>query len=346
MNTRDFDYPLPPDLIAQHPAARREGARMMVLHRREQRWEHRLFAELPDFLRSGDLLLLNNTRVIRARLFGKKPGTGGRAELFLLEEREPFVWQILLRCRRRPAPGGSLDLDGGGRAEILSYGEQGEALVRFHISVPVLDFAGAHGHIPLPPYIKRPTDAEDEPEDLERYQTVFARTDGSVAAPTAGLHFAPSMFERLAAQGVERAEVTLHVGLGTFRPVSVERIEEHTMHDERYEVSPTAAAAIARAKSEQRRVVAVGTTTVRTLETVAARHGAVVADQGRTNIFIYPPYTFRAVDALLTNFHLPQSTLLMMVSALAGREFVLDAYAEAVRERYRFFSYGDCMLIV
>ncbi len=319
---------------------------MMVLHRAERRWEHRFFADLPAFLRAGDLLVLNNTRVIRARLFARKPGTGGRAEVFLLEEREPFVWQVLLRCRRRPDPGGHLDLDGGGHVELLSYGDQGEATVRFHISGPVLDFAEAHGHIPLPPYIKRASDAEDQPDDLTRYQTVFARHSGSVAAPTAGLHFSPPVFERLAAQGIERAEVTLHVGLGTFRPVSAERIEDHKMHDERYELSPATAAAIANAKSGGHRVVAVGTTTVRTLESVAARHGTVVPDSGRTKIFIYPPYIFRVVDALVTNFHLPQSTLLMMVSAFAGREFVLEAYAEAVREKYRFFSYGDCMLIV
>lgn len=323
---------------------------MMVLHRAERRWEHRNFADLPSFLRSGDLLTLNNTRVIPARLFAKKPGSGGRAEVFLLEEMTPSVWKILLRCRRRPAPRGRLELVGGGEVEILEYGEQGEATARFSVQGSVLDFARDHGHTPLPPYIKRASEAgelvEDERVDQERYQTVYAHAPGAVAAPTAGLHFSPEMFTRLEAQGVQRTELTLHVGLGTFRPVSADRVEDHIMHDERYEVPPATAQAVQSAKKEGRRVVAVGTTTVRTLESVAAKHEAVVAGSGRTDIFIYPPYSFRVVDALLTNFHLPQSTLLMMVSAFAGREFVLEAYAEAVREKYRFFSYGDCMLIV
>lgn len=316
---------------------------MMVLRRAERRWEHRKFADLPEYLHSGDLLVLNNTRVIPARLFARKPGSGGRAEVFLLEEVGPSIWKILLRCRRRPDPGGHLELDGGGQLEILEYGNQGEATVLFNVKGTVLDYARTHGHTPLPPYIKRET---EESADQERYQTVYARTPGAVAAPTAGLHFSPEMFSRLTEQGVGRAELTLHVGLGTFRPVSAERIEDHVMHDERYDVPPATAQAIASAKNENRRVVAVGTTTVRTLESVAARQGKVVAGSGRTDIFIYPPYEFRVVDALLTNFHLPQSTLLMMVSALTDREFILEAYAEAVREKYRFFSYGDCMLIV
>lgn len=349
MNTSDFDYTLPPDLIAQNPAARRDGSRMMVLFRSEQRWEHRRFSDLPEFIQAGDLLVVNNTRVIPARLFARKPGTGGRAEIFLLEEQEPSVWRILLRCRRRPDVGGHLDLDGGGRVEILAYGEQGEATIRFIISGAVLDFVEAHGHTPLPPYIKRADSENSAPRvaaDKERYQTIYARTPGAVAAPTAGLHFSPEMFERLTVQGVKRAEVTLHVGIGTFRPVTTERVEDHVMHEERYELPPETVSAIARAKMKGNRIVAVGTTTVRTLESVAARHGTVVAGSGRTDIFIYPPYSFRVVDALLTNFHLPQSTLLMMVSALAGQDFVLAAYEDAVREKYRFFSYGDCMLIV
>ena len=342
---------------------------MMVLHRADQRWEHRRVSELPAFLRPNDLLVLNNTRVIPARLFARKPGTGGRAEVFLLEAKAADEWAVLLRCRRRPEPGGRLELDGGGSVEILAYGEQGAATIRFHLDRPLLDYLEEHGHTPLPPYIKRVTSdqcpvtsAESEPvtgyrspvTDRERYQTIYARTPGAVAAPTAGLHFTPELFQRLADGGVGRAELTLHVGIGTFRPVSVERVEDHVMHDERYEVPGATAEAIRAARTQGGRVVAVGTTSVRTLEAVAARHGAVVADQGRTSIFIYPPFEFRAVDALLTNFHLPQSTLIMMISAfaarpgspLAGREFVLAAYAEAVREKYRFFSYGDCMLIL
>lgn len=361
VKTSDFDYALPPELIAQDPAERRDGSRMMVLHRADRRWEHKRFTDLPSYLRAGDLLVFNDTKVIPARLFGRKPGTGGRAELFLLEEREPGVWDILLRCRRRPDPGGQLELEGGGSAEILSYGEQGAATVRFHIDRPVLAYLELHGHTPLPPYIKRDvsnqksvvsekgkliTDHCSLNTDRERYQTVYARAPGSVAAPTAGLHFTPGLLERLAAQGIPRAEVTLHVGIGTFRPVSAERVEDHVMHEERYCVPEGTARAIANTRANGGRIVAVGTTTVRTLESVAARHGAVVADSGRTGIFIYPPYTFRAVDAMLTNFHLPQSTLLMMISAFSDREFVLAAYAEAVREKYRFFSYGDCMLLV
>ncbi|HMP75302.1 MAG TPA: tRNA preQ1(34) S-adenosylmethionine ribosyltransferase-isomerase QueA [Kiritimatiellia bacterium] len=361
MNTSDFDYFLPPELIAQQPVDRRDESRMMVMHRADRRWEHRRVSDLPAYLRPNDLLVLNNTRVIPARLFARKPGTGGRAEVFLLEALEEGVWEVLLRCRRRPEPGGRLELEGGGAAEILAYGEQGAASVRFHIDRPLLDYLEEHGHTPLPPYIKRVTgdrcpvtSGESEPvtghrspvTDKERYQTIYARTPGAVAAPTAGLHFTPELFERLAAAGVGRAELTLHVGIGTFRPVSVERVEDHVMHDERYEVPTETAAAVRAARANGGRVVAVGTTSVRTLEAVAARHGAVVADQGRTSIFIYPPYTFRAVDALLTNFHLPQSTLLMMISAFAAREFILAAYAEAVREKYRFFSYGDCMLIL
>lgn len=359
MKTSDFDYPLPPELIAQEPAARRDESRMMVLHRATRQWEHRRFSDLPDYLRAGDLLVLNNTRVIPARLFARKPGSGGRAELFLLEEQEPAVWRVLLRCRRRPAAGGRLDLEGGGHVEIIAHGEHGAATVRFEIDGPVLEYVEAHGHTPLPPYIKRGTGdrgpvTSGEPvtgsrspvTDKERYQTIYARTPGAVAAPTAGLHFTQEILARLEQAGVCRTEVTLHVGLGTFRPVTAERVQDHVMHEERYSIPQAAAEAAERTRAVGGRIVAVGTTTVRTLETVAARHGRVVAESDRTGIFIHPPYSFRAVDALLTNFHLPQSTLLMMISAFADREFILAAYAEAVREKYRFFSYGDCMLIL
>jgi S-adenosylmethionine:tRNA ribosyltransferase-isomerase len=317
---------------------------------------------LTDYLRPGDLVVVNNTRVIPARLFAHKPGTGGRAELFLLEEKNDGSWQALMRCRRRPEPGQYLDLeDGQGRAEILRYGEEGRAEIRFVTQRPFLEYLATYGHTPLPPYIKRvnsdqcpvtrergqPVTGHRSPgPDRERYQTIYAQTPGAVAAPTAGLHFTPELFARLEALGVSRAELTLHVGIGTFRPVKTERVQDHLMHEERYEVSAEAAGRIETTRLAGGRILAVGSTTVRTLEAVAREHGSVVASSGRTNIFIYPPYTFRAVDLMLSNFHLPQSTLLMMVCALAGQELVMHAYAEAVRERYRFFSYGDAMLIV
>ncbi len=361
LRTADFSFDLPEKLIAQQPSDRRDGSRMLVLHRAEQRWEHRLFTDLPRYLRSGDIAVFNNTKVIPARLFAHKPGTGGKAELFLLEEKDDYTWQALMRCRRRPEAGQFLELEGGGRAEVLAYGEEGRVTIRFVTDIPFADYLATHGHTPLPPYIKRVTgdqcsvtsedgklvtDHRSPITDKERYQTVYARHPGAVAAPTAGLHFTPEMLAKLEALGVWRAELTLHVGLGTFRPVKTENVVDHLMHEERYEVPEEAAQRIAEARLGGGRVLAVGSTSVRTLESVAREHGSVVAASGRTDIFIYPPYPFRAVDLMLTNFHLPQSTLLMMVCALAGQSFVLRAYAEAVRERYRFFSYGDCMLIV
>lgn len=357
--TADFDFALPSELIAQHPADQRDGARMLVLHRQERRLEHRLFRDLPSYLRAGDVMVINDTKVIPARLFARKPGTGGRAELFLLEENPDGTWQALMRCRRRPEPGQHLELEGeGGRADVMSYGEEGRVVIRFTTRQPFLDYLVTHGHTPLPPYIKRdlrdPSSVNREADngsqitdhDAERYQTIYAQAPGAVAAPTAGLHFNPEMFARLEALGVSRADLTLHVGIGTFRPVKTERVQDHIMHEERYEIAPAAAEAIQLARARGGRLLAVGSTTVRTLESVAREHGTVVAARGRTGIFIYPPYSFRAVDLMLTNFHLPQSTLLMMVCALAGYDFVMQAYAEAVKEKYRFFSYGDCMLIV
>lgn len=359
--TADFDYPLPPELIAQHPADRRDGARMMVLHCAEQRIEHRWFRDFSDYVKAGDLVVVNNTKVIPARLFARKPGTGGRAELFLLEQNPDGSWEALMRCRRRPDPGQHLDLEGeGGRATIVSYGAEGKAVIQFSTREPFLEYLARYGHTPLPPYIKRVishpssvisgdkqliTDDCSLITDRERYQTIYAQIPGAVAAPTAGLHFTPETFANLEAMGVRRAELTLHVGIGTFRPVKTEQVRDHVMHEERYEVSAAAAESIRQARAGGGRIIAVGSTTVRTLESLAQEHGSVVAASGRTGIFIYPPYTFRAVDLMLTNFHLPQSTLLMMVCALAGQEFMMRAYAEAVREKYRFFSYGDCMLI-
>jgi S-adenosylmethionine:tRNA ribosyltransferase-isomerase len=344
MKTSDFDYHLPENLIAQHPADRRDGARMMVLDRAAGRWEHHVFTDLPAYLKSGDVVVVNNTKVIPARIFGQKPVTGGKVEIFLLEEKEGGCWDVLLRCRRRPKPGDAMEF-GNGRliARLVQDGILGRALVRFETDRPVLEWAAELGNTPLPPYIHRESGSLDE--DRDRYQTVFARHPGAVAAPTAGLHFTPDVLSRLEKNGVHQVEVTLHVGLGTFRPVSAENVEEHQMEEERYQVDETAANIIRASRSVGGRCLAVGSTSVRTLESIAARHGDICGAEGRTDLFIRPPYTFRVVDMILTNFHLPKSTLLMMMSAFAGRELMMAAYEEAVLEQYRFFSYGDCMLI-
>jgi S-adenosylmethionine:tRNA ribosyltransferase-isomerase len=345
VKTADFDYKLPAELIAQHPASRRDASRMMVLHRGEGRWEHRAFTDLPGYLAAGDLLVLNNTRVVPARAYARKK-TGGKVELLFLEEIAPGEWDVLLRARRRPRPGDSVALGAEAVVTLLEDGEMGRARVRVSAQRPIEEILEEAGEMPLPPYIQRSEDRDQKSEDRERYQTIYARERGAVAAPTAGLHFTPEMFTRLEALGVQRAEVTLHVGLGTFRPVSAEQVEDHRMEGERYSIPAATAERIAATRARGGRVVAVGSTTVRTLETAAARGGEVVAECGRSELFIHPPYEFRVVNAMLTNFHLPKSTLLMMVSALAGRELMLRAYEEAIREKYRFFSYGDCMLIL
>lgn len=350
MKASDFDYDLPLELIAQEPPERRDGARMLVLDRGARTLEHRRFADLPAYLRANDLLVVNDTRVIPARVFGRKAkeGTGGKVEFLLLEERSPGVWDALMRSRRRPKVGEQVILEEDlAVATVLEDGELGRVKVRVESKMPWLEVLDRIGQTPLPPYIQR---KEATPErraaDQVRYQTVFAREPGAVAAPTAGLHFTPEALDRLAAQGVGQAAVTLHVGIGTFRPVAVENVEDHQMDFERWQVPEGAAAKIAAAKAAGGRVVAVGTTSVRTLESAAARPEGFGAGQGRTDLFIHPPYDFRVVDAMVTNFHLPKSTLIMMISAFAGREFVLEAYREAIRERYRFYSYGDCMLIL
>ncbi len=345
MRTADFDYHLPSELIAQTPAARRDRSRMMVLHRAGGQVEHRQFEDFPEYLDAGDALVLNNTKVIPARLHGRKEKTGGGVEVFLLEDLGGGNWDVLLRARRRPKPEDRLIFaDGRAVVRLVEERELGRAIVSIESDGPVIELAEKFGEVPLPPYIRRGAEGApgDSGADRERYQTIYAREHGAVAAPTAGLHFTPEIFQRLEKRGVRRAEVTLHVGLGTFRPVTAENVDDHRMEEERFTVSEEAAA-IARAA---RRVVAVGSTTVRTLEHVAAARGRVEAMSGRSDLFIRPPFEFRVVGAMLTNFHLPKSTLLMMVSALAGREFVLRAYEEAVREKYRFFSYGDCMLIL
>jgi S-adenosylmethionine:tRNA ribosyltransferase-isomerase len=321
LRTSDYDYPLPEDLIASHPLARRQDSRMMVLHRGSETIEHKRFIDFSIFLREGDLVVLNDTRVIPARVFAD----GGKVELLFLEAVRENGWKCLVKPGRRMRIGATVEVRGirGVVQEILPDGER---IIAFEGPVDL----DAAGELPLPPYFGR----EVEPADAERYQTVFARERGAVAAPTAGLHFTP---EILAA--IPHAFVTLHVGVGTFRPVQVEDLSEHRMHAERFRVSEESAHKI----NAARRIVAVGTTTARVLESQGL---PITAREGSTDIFIHPPYRPRAVGALLTNFHLPKSTLLMLVSAFAGREFVLRAYDEAIRERYRFYSYGDCMLIL
>ncbi|HYO13884.1 MAG TPA: tRNA preQ1(34) S-adenosylmethionine ribosyltransferase-isomerase QueA [Thermoanaerobaculia bacterium] len=339
MLTSDFDYELPPSSIAQEPAPRGES-RLLVLDC-EGPERHARVRDLPRLLRPGDLLVLNDTRVIPARLHGRRAGAGGAAmELLLLEKIGEREWDALVKPGRRARPGTVIELDAGLAAEVVAKDPDGRHRLRF--SEPVEPHLDRLGHIPLPPYIHRP----DTPADRERYQTVYARAPGAVAAPTAGLHFTEELLREIEAAGVEIARVTLHVGIGTFRPVAAERIEEHRMDAERYEVSEDAAGALRRVRAAGGRVVAVGTTVVRTLEGAAlAGGGEVKPGSGATDLFITPGFRFRVADVLLTNFHLPRSTLLMLVSAFAGRERVLAAYEEAVGQGYRFYSYGDAMLV-
>jgi len=344
MKTDLFNFELPPELIAQHPPERRELARMMVLHRDSGRIEHKRITDIADYLRAPDVLVLNNTKVIPARVFGHKAASGGKVELLLLDEPQPGEWKVLMKTSRRPKEGDALDLcSGKARATMLEDGEQGEALLKIESDRPFMEILDEEGVPPLPPYIARKDQTDEQvAADKERYQTVYASEPGAAAAPTAGLHFTDEIFKTLNAQGVSKTELTLHVGLGTFRPVSAEIITDHDMHYERYAVSEEAAQTIRTAKETGGRVVAVGSTSVRTLESLPTIESA----EGATNIFIYPPYDFRNVDAILTNFHLPKSTLLMMMSAFTSRELMLRAYETAVQEKYRFFSYGDCMLIL
>ena len=345
MRAADFDYELPQELIAQRPLTSRSASRMLVIDRRTGAWTDSRFRDLPRLLGGDDCLAVNNSRVLAARLLGRRVRSGapgGKAEILLLEPDSsgPGRWRALVRPGRKIRPGALVDV-GGARIRVLGRAPDGVRVVEF----PGLDAQGVdqllarRGHVPLPPYIRR----EDELADRERYQTVFARKAGSVAAPTAGLHFDAGLLDSVRRRGATLAQITLHVGLGTFRPVSASRIEDHRMHAERFVVPPEAARALRAA----RRRVAVGTTTVRALESVAkCNAGEIRAASGETSLFIRPGHRFQAVDALLTNFHLPRSTLLMLVAAFAGTELVLGAYEHAVRERYRFYSYGDCMLIV
>jgi len=358
MQTADFDFNLPPELIAQTPAPERDQSRLLVLDRASGKIEHRRFRDLLEHLRPGDVLVLNDSRVIPARLRGVNTTTGGRFEILLLEENAPNDWWVMLRPGKR-APSGSVirfeNTNGHAtlvRATITAKNEEGHRRLRFHGIQNIADALDDLGEVPLPPYIHRKDSSRME-QDRQRYQTVFARPAGSVAAPTAGLHFTKSLLDEIRSRAVQVCFLTLHVGLGTFAPVKVETIPAHTMHEERYELSAETARIVNEARCAGRRVMAVGTTTMRVLESVAEQHGGqLVAEAGRTRIFIYPPHIFKVADALLTNFHLPRSTLLMLVSAFAapgatrGSEIILSAYAEAVRERYLFFSYGDAMLVL
>ena len=363
MLVSDFNYQLPPDLIAQEPLADRAASRLLHVDRASGNFRDRWFREFPDFLRPDDLVVFNNTRVFPARLYGRRSGSKaqpvstqnpaaqdflkGQVEVLLTRQvsQEPNEWECLVRPGRKIGVGEHLFFGDGEelQAEVLARGSFGERRIRFS---PTPDFFGLIerlGHVPLPHYISR----EDRPGDRERYQTVYARERGSVAAPTAGLHFTPEILARMKDCGITTTEITLHVGLGTFQPVRVDRVEDHTLHRESYHISTDAAAAINRALDAERRVVAIGTTTVRTLEHAAHQSapGRVQAGNGDANLFIYPGFDFRVVGALLTNFHLPQSTLLMLVCAFGGPARVLEAYRHAVEKKYRFYSYGDCMFI-
>lgn len=341
MKTSDFNYELPEELIAQEPLEDRASSRLLVLHKDSGEREHKHFREIKDYLRAGDCLVVNDTRVLPARLFGERAGTGAVIEVLLLVRRDLDTWEVLVRPGRKARPGDRISFGGGKlTAEVLAVVEGGNRLIRFHYDGVFEAILDELGEMPLPPYITHKL------EDKARYQTVYAVHDGSAAAPTAGLHFTPELLEEIEGMGVKVAHVTLHVGLGTFRPVKVEDVLDHEMHSEYYVVEEGQAAIMNEAKRNGGRIFAVGTTSTRTLESVADENGVIQAKSGWTNIFIYPGYRFKAVDCLITNFHLPESTLIMLVSALAGKELVLETYAEAVQSRYRFFSFGDAMLIV
>lgn len=340
MNVKDYDYDLPEELIAQDPLEDRSSSRLMVLDRQTGDVEHRHFTDILEYLHPGDCLVINNTKVIPARLFGVKEDTQAKIEVLLLKRKENDIWETLVKPGKKAKPGTKLVFgDGLLTAEVVDVVEEGNRLIQFHYDGIFEEILDQLGQMPLPPYITH------QLKDKNRYQTVYAKYDGSAAAPTAGLHFTKELLQKVKDIGVDIAEVTLHVGLGTFRPVKVENVLDHHMHSEFYMVSQEAADKINRAKESGHRVIAVGTTSTRTLEAAADENGRLHETSGWTEIFIYPGYQFKVIDALITNFHLPQSTLVMLVSALAGREHVLHAYEIAVKERYRFFSFGDAMLI-
>ncbi len=340
MDVKDFYYELPKELIAQDPLSDRSSSRLMVLGREDGSIEHHVFREITNYLDPGDCLVINNTKVLPARLYGRKEGTQAGIELLLLRRLQGDCWETLVKPGKKAKTGTRIQFgEGLLTAEVIDIAEEGNRIIQFSYHGIFEEILDQLGEMPLPPYITHRL------QDRQRYQTVYATQEGSAAAPTAGLHFTPQLLEQIQDKGVEIAQVTLHVGLGTFRPVKVDQVSDHHMHSEYYEIKQEQADKINRAKDSGHRVIAVGTTSTRTLESVADADGHVKAAGGWTQIFIYPGYQFRCIDGLITNFHLPESTLIMLVSALAGREHVLEAYKQAVLEKYRFFSFGDAMYI-
>ena len=348
MHISEFDYNLPEELIAQVPAQKRDLSKMMVLNRDDKTVHHHIFKDVVELIEPNSVLILNNTRVIPARLYGEKEGTGARIEIFLLKEIEPHKWEALVKPSKRVKPGTIIKVAEELLVRVLSEAEDdGKWFVELLYEGNIYDVLSRVGNVPLPPYIERKmTPDELKKLDYERYQTVFAQKEGSVAAPTAGLHFTTEVLDALRANGVEIGYVTLNVGLGTFRPVKCENILEHKMDSETFEISAETAELINRAKAEGKKLIAVGTTSVRTLETAFKQFGEIKECKSASTLFIYPPYEFKVVDKLITNFHLPKSTLLMLVSALAGKDFIMNSYKEAIENKYRFYSYGDCMFIM
>jgi S-adenosylmethionine:tRNA ribosyltransferase-isomerase len=344
MHINDFDYYLPEEQIAQHPADKRDESRLLVIDRKTGKLEHKHFFDILDYLNPGDCLVMNNSKVIPARLFGTKELTGAKVEFLLIKRIKDDIWEAMVRPGKKLHVGDRVSFtdDSVLSATIIEHGEGGTRIVRFEYEGDFHELLERIGRIPLPPYIER----ESDDEDKERYQTVYCKEEGSVAAPTAGLHFTQDLIDRALRKGVKIAYVTLHVGIGTFRPVKCEIIEEHKMHFEEYEIDEVNAAVINETKKAGGRIISVGTTSTRTVESAAGEDGTVIAGHGNTDIFIYPGYRFKVIDSLITNFHLPKSTLLMLVSALYNRENILEAYKEAVEQKYRFFSYGDAMLIL
>ena len=341
MKTSDFYYDLPEELIAQDPLEDRTASKLLVLDRKTGAVKHKIFSDVIDYLNEGDCLVINNTRVIPARLIGEKEGTGGKVEVLLLKRRANDVWETLVKPGKKLKPGAKITFgDGRLRAEVLEVVEEGNRLVKFHYEGIFEEILDSLGEMPLPPYITHKL------EDKEMYQTVYAKFDGSAAAPTAGLHFTKELLNKIEEKGIKIASITLHVGLGTFRPVKVDDVNNHHMHTEWYEVNTEAADIINETKKNGGRVICVGTTSCRTIESVADDNGYMKAKTGETDIFIYPGYKFKVMDGLITNFHLPESTLVMLVSAFAGKENVLSAYETAVKEKYRFFSFGDAMILI
>lgn len=341
MDVKEFDYELPEELIAQDPLEDRAASRLLVLDKGTGAIEHHHFRDIRQYLKAGDVLVINNTKVIPARLYGVKEGTGAAIEILLLKNKGNDTWETLVKPGKKAKPGTVISFgDGLLKGEVVDIVEEGNRLIRFQHEGIFNEILDQLGQVPLPPYITHKL------EDRSRYSTVYEKYEGSAAAPTAGLHFTKELLQEIRQMGVEIAEVTLHVGLGTFRPVKVDKVEEHHMHSEFYSIEEDQAAIINRAKAEGRRVIAVGTTSCRTLESAADAMGHVKSGSGWTEIFIYPGFQFQILDALITNFHLPQSTLLMLISALAGKEKIMHAYEEAIKERYRFFSFGDAMFIV